>query len=191
FTHAQFTVDLIRAALARGRELTPVRATPRAEPQVRELQPSDRAQVENIASQCGICRPEEGVPGTVANGDRLANGPPNEHHGVVVEWADQVVGFAEIGKLRQTGNTYGLHRIAVAPSAQGQGLGVCLLREVEAQMVALGGRLLVAETSSRACQAPARHFFLRQGFRLVGNVPDFYREGESRLTYVKYLRTED
>ena len=59
------------------------------------------------------------------------------------------------------------------------------------QVAAAGGHLLLAETSSHSCHAQARQFFLRQGFRLVGDVPDFYREGESRLTYAKYLADKE
>jgi hypothetical protein len=47
--------------------------------------------------------------------------------------------------------------------------------------------VLIAETTSQPAAFQGRQFFLRQGFRLVGDVPDFYRESESRLTYAKYL----
>jgi D-alanine-D-alanine ligase len=187
-THAQFTVDLVRAALARGQKPTPIRVTPAAEPQVRLLHAADRDLVDKIANQCGVCRSHEAAPEGEANGNHLANGWWTDYDGVVVEKADQVVGFASFEKLPQTGSTYHLRGLAVTPSAQGHGLGWHMLRAVEAQVLAAGGHILMAETSSKPCHAPARQFFLRQGFRLVGDVPEFYREGESRLTYAKYLK---
>jgi hypothetical protein len=59
---------------------------------------------------------------------------------------------------------------------------------VEQQVREAGGKVLLAEVSSQPAQAAARQFLQRKGFRQVGDVPDFFREGASRLTYALYLR---
>jgi hypothetical protein len=47
--------------------------------------------------------------------------------------------------------------------------------------------MLLVDLSAHAAHAPARQFLTRQGFRLVADIPDFYREGEGKLTYARYL----
>jgi hypothetical protein len=49
------------------------------------------------------------------------------------------------------------------------------------------GRLLVIETSSKSTYANTQRFYLKCGCKLGEAIKDFYREGEDRLTFVKYL----
>jgi hypothetical protein len=58
---------------------------------------------------------------------------------------------------------------------------------VESNVSETGGRLLLAEVSAHAAHAPARQWLLRDGYRQVGDVPGYYREGEGILTFARYL----
>jgi ribosomal protein S18 acetylase RimI-like enzyme len=80
-----------------------------------------------------------------------------------------------------------LYWIAVHPAAHGQGIGKKLLVAVEGELRAAHARWLVAETSAMAEYESTRHFYLRTGFDELGNIPDFYRQGDGRLTYAKRL----
>jgi D-alanine-D-alanine ligase len=186
-THPQFTVDLVRAALARGKKPRLLKPKKSAELRTRAPRPGDREAVRQILEGCGVFRPEELATTLKRFDSALANGKANGYHFVVVEQEDRVAGYACYGKAPPAEDSYHLHGLAVAASLHGQGLGYHLLRAVEAEVAAAGGRVLVVETSSQPSRIQARQFFLRQGYRLAGDVPDFYREGEARLTYAKYL----
>lgn len=70
---------------------------------------------------------------------------------------------------------------------QGRGIGSALLRRVEKEVRAQGGRLLLVETSSTPAYAPARRFYESQGFRYEAVVHDFYAQGDDLLIYAKRL----
>jgi len=58
-----------------------------------------------------------------------------------------------------------LHRMRVAPSCQGHGYGVALLRELEARIAAAGYPLILATTSEKQQRALA--FYPAQGYQTV------------------------
>ena len=101
--------------------------------------------------------------------------------------AGALVAYACYGPTPGTDGTYDLYWIAVDPAAQGAGEGTRLLGEVEQQLRTRAGRLLVAETSSRADYAPTRHFYERRGYREVARVADFYAPADDRVIYAKRL----
>lgn len=101
--------------------------------------------------------------------------------------SDALIAYACYGATPGTDGTFDLYWIAVHPTAQGAGEGGRLLGEVERQLRARTGRLLVAETSSRAEYAPTRHFYERQGYQAVARVADFYAPADDRVIYAKRL----
>jgi hypothetical protein len=58
---------------------------------------------------------------------------------------------------------------------------------VEQQLRTRAGRLLVAETSSRANYQATRRFYERRGYREVARVADFYAPADDRVIYAKRL----
>jgi ribosomal protein S18 acetylase RimI-like enzyme len=62
-----------------------------------------------------------------------------------------------------------------------------LLDEVEADVAAKGGRLLVAETSDTPAYGRARGFYLARGFSVAATVADFYQVGDGKVIFVKRL----
>ncbi len=74
------------------------------------------------------------------------------------------------------------------PSAQGRGVGHALLAQVEAEVRARGGRLLVIETSDTPACAPARRLYETSGYRCKAVVPNFYAPGDGLLIFSKSLK---
>ena len=101
--------------------------------------------------------------------------------------ADALLAYACYGPTPGTDGTFDLYWIAVHPGAQGAGEGSRLLAEVEQQLRTRAGRLLVAETSSRADYQPTRRFYERRGYREVARVADFYAPADDRVIYAKRL----
>ncbi len=98
---------------------------------------------------------------------------------------DFPVGYACFGPTPLTEGTFDLYWIAVDPGCTGQGIGSRLLAAVEREIQRVNGRMLVIETSSRQSYQLTRQFYLRNQYRLAETIPDFFHEGEDRVTYVK------
>jgi D-alanine-D-alanine ligase len=186
-THANFTVDLVRAALARGKKASSRRVKKSVEPVLRGLRLADREPLLKLMETSGVFNPEEVAAMLERVEQTLVRNERSDFHFIIAERDERVAGFVCYGAVPRTGGAYQVFGLAIVPSAQGTGLGLRLLRAVEARVLTAGGRVLLGETSSQPGHTQARQFFLRQGFRLVGDVPDFYREGDGRLTYAKYL----
>jgi D-alanine-D-alanine ligase len=187
-THSQFTVDLVHAALARGKKNPAARLKRVGTTSVRTAKAGDRAVVAEITQGAGCFCPEA-VRATLERFDRaLADNHRGAYHFLVAERPAGVIGCACFGKSEKSADAYTLFDLAVAPAVQGQHIGRDLFARVEANVTDGGGRLLVVDASSHPGQTRARLFFLQQGLRLVGDIPDYHREGESKLTYVKYLK---
>jgi GNAT superfamily N-acetyltransferase len=77
--------------------------------------------------------------------------------------------------------------VAVDPEYAGQGIGTLLLKHFEDEVRRGKGRLIVIETSSTQEYSPTRQFYLKNGYTLAEAIKDFYRIGEDRVTYTKYL----
>ena len=86
-----------------------------------------------------------------------------------------------------TQGTYDLYWIAVDPAAQGRGIGRALLAQVEAEVQARGGRLLLIDTSDTLAYASARRLYETSGYRLEAVVHSFYAPGDSLLIFAKEL----
>jgi ribosomal protein S18 acetylase RimI-like enzyme len=98
---------------------------------------------------------------------------------------DQLAGYACYGPTPLTVGAFDLYWIAVDPEYSGQGIGTLLLQAVEQNICECGGRMLLIETSSGQNYERTRHFYLKNGYVLVGTIQDFYRCGEDRVTYLK------
>jgi hypothetical protein len=51
----------------------------------------------------------------------------------------------------------------------------------------MGGRLILAETSSQMKYESTRQFYLRQGYRELSRIKDYYRLGDDLIVFGKYI----
>jgi ribosomal protein S18 acetylase RimI-like enzyme len=118
--------------------------------------------------------------------------PPSSYEflGVFAE-DDTLVGYACYGPTPGTDATFDLYWIAMHPAAQGTGEGGRLLGEVERRLCSRGGRLLVAETSSRTAYEATRRFYDARGYSEAARVADFYAPADDRVIYTKRLAGAD
>lgn len=119
--------------------------------------------------------------------DYLEEGEESGYYFLFAVHEDRTVGYACYGEIAGTEGSYDLYWIAVHNDCRGQGFGRILLDKTHETIRAMGGRLVVAETSSLEKYAPTRHFYLNNGYAEEGFVKDFYKPGDGRLTYVKRL----
>jgi ribosomal protein S18 acetylase RimI-like enzyme len=101
--------------------------------------------------------------------------------------SNTVLGYLCYGPTPLTVGTYDLYWIAVDPDCAGQGIGTLLLKHFEDEAARKKGYLIVIETSSTPEYTATRQFYLKNGYRLAETIKDFYRRGEDRVTYTKYI----
>jgi ribosomal protein S18 acetylase RimI-like enzyme len=113
------------------------------------------------------------------------------HRCFVWDEAGKPLGFAYHALEDMTDRTWYVWWIAVAADQQGRGLGGELLAFTEADVRALGGRLLVIETSDTAKYEPTRRFYLKRGYTAAARIPDFYADGDGMSVFTKKVRSEE
>ena len=151
------------------------------------LTPADRPAIEAILRESGAFRDEEVAVGLELVDETLDPGPSTDYQWVVAERSGRVVGFACYGPVPMTDGTFDLYWIAVGREEKGSGLASRLDEAVAERVRSVGGRWVLAETSSTPPYTAARRFYAKRGYDLVERIPDFYREGDDRLTFGKRL----
>ena len=96
-------------------------------------------------------------------------------------------GWAYFARNAASNQVWDLWWIGVTPDRHGEGIGRALLTAVESHVLAAEGRLLIVETSSLPTLARARKFYMRSKYVACGEVPDFYADGDNKITFAKRL----
>lgn len=151
------------------------------------IRPGDRDAIERILRASRAFREEEIAVGLELVDETLDPRPDTDFRWIVAERGSDVLGFACFGPVPMTDGTFDLYWIAVANEARGSDVATRLDRAVEDEARGQGGRWVLAETSSTAPYAPARRFYAKRGYSLVERIPDFYRDGDDRITFGKRL----
>ncbi len=154
---------------------------------LRGLRAGDRSAIARILEASGAFQDHEVAVGLELVDESLDPGPSTDYSWFLAERDGRVVGFACYGPVPLTVGTFDLYWIAVEPEARGSGVAAKLDEAVTAAVRDLGGRWLLAETSSTPPYGPAHAFYLRRGYRLIERIEDFYRSGDDRLTFGKRL----
>jgi len=162
-------------------------ATPDASITTRPFEAHDRETVARILKDVGNFSAHEQTIALELIDAWLSTGEASDYMCWVLEDATGVRGYICIGPTPLTDGTFDLYWIAVDPSAQGRGYGQALTRLAEDEARARGGRLLLIETASQSSYAPTVRFYERAGYELVSTIPDFYKPGDDKLTFVKRL----
>jgi ribosomal protein S18 acetylase RimI-like enzyme len=119
--------------------------------------------------------------------DYIANGDASTYYFLSYRLNGRVAGYACYGRRSLTESTFDLYWICSAPSAQRKGVGHALLQRTEQEIRAMGGRLVMVETSSLPEYEPARRFYDSHGYRRQVIIEDFYAEGDGLVLYSKKL----
>jgi len=96
-------------------------------------------------------------------------------------------GYICFGPIPMTDHRYDLYWIATDRGRFRQGVGGELLQAMTARVAARKGKRIYVDTSSTPPYGAAREFYEKHGFHLAGALPDFYREGDSKMIYMKEI----
>jgi len=153
----------------------------------RPLEARDRPAIVDLVSLVGNFSSDEVEVALELVDEWLADGEKSDYICWVIEDDEGVRGYVCIGPTPLTDGTFDLYWIAVDPSAQGRGYGQILTKVAEDEARARGGRLLLIETASHETYAATIRFYERAGYELVSRIPDFYKEGDDKLTFAKRI----
>ncbi len=117
--------------------------------------------------------------------ERLNKGIKSGYHFLFAEIDNTLIGYTSYGKIACTDASYDLYWIIVHKDYQGYKIGKKLLKESEEKIKNLGGKRIYVETSSREQYVPTRQFYLKQNYIEEAVLKDFYKEGDSKVIYLK------
>jgi len=148
----------------------------------------DAPQIRQLVSQTNVFSPEEVDTAEELLQETLQFGVEKTgYHFVFLEDAEHFLGYSCYGLIPLTAQSYDLYWIAVSPRAQQRGLAQKILQKTEECIRKIGGQQLHAETSGTPAYAAARAFYLKNGFIKAATFKDFYKAGDDKVMFVKYL----
>jgi GNAT superfamily N-acetyltransferase len=154
---------------------------------IRPLRREDRAPLESLVRATGVFTEDE-VGIALELIDVVLDRPGQKDYIIrVSEEGGAVAGYYCVGPTPATESTFDLYWIAVDPARHGTGVGASLDRHALDLIRELGGRLVIAETSSRPAYDGTRAFYLRRGYSELARIKEYYRPGDDLVVYGRYL----
>lgn len=154
----------------------------------RSLKTEDIEKIRGLVASLGHFSEEEVAISAELAEESVAKGPAKAgYYFSFLEENDVLMGYACYGPIPFTQTVYDLYWIIVSAEFQRLQIGRRLLEDVEQSVLKEGGDTLYAETSSEEGYTAARAFYLKNGFVLFSEYPDFYKKGESKLVFRKML----
>ncbi|HNY01630.1 MAG TPA: GNAT family N-acetyltransferase [Bacteroidales bacterium] len=154
----------------------------------REARPEDLEAVREIIVSTGFFYDIEVPVALELLEARLEEGEKCDYHFVFADLDGRTVSYSCFGPIAGTDGSYDLYWIATHNDLRGKGIGYQVIEETHRIIREMGGRLVIAETSTLDKYAPTRHFYDRTGYTLEARIDDFYREGDGKVFFVKRFR---
>lgn len=170
--------------------LSTTSSTPRSKPEAfrNQTRHADVGAVERLVWSTGVFSADEIAIARTLVEESLAKGAEaSGYHFLFADRLDGIDGYTCFGPIAGTVNRWELYWIAVDARARRSGLGKRLQAATETAVKAMGGVMLIAETSTRDDYAPARRFYLAQGYKLLAQIPDWHADGDGLAIFGKRL----
>jgi len=156
---------------------------------IRKLKHNDRDEIQGILTDTQHFNDDE-IKVALELIDIYLNDEKQADYIIYVITADDTnkpAGYICYGRRPLTDSTYDLYWIAVDPKVHGKGTGSMLVKHMEDDLRAMGGRLILIETSGKPEYENERRFYLKNGYEVQTVIKDFYRSGDDLFVYRKYL----
>lgn len=155
---------------------------------IRNTHPDETDDLVELALRTGLFTPEDADLLLRSTLDQLHAGTLGEgHFAFVLESDGQARGWVYFSDNPRANGVWDLWWIGVDPACRGRGIGAQLMAFVESYARDRGARLLQVETSDTDALASTRAFYARLGYATCGRVPDYYADGDGKITFVRRL----
>lgn len=156
---------------------------------IRPLMAKDRQMLQEMVIGVGVFTKEE-VEVAMELIDIVLQNEHQKDYKIVcaVDDQDRPLGYICYGPVPMTQGTFDLYWIVIHPEVQGRNIGPSLMDYLEQEVKRVGGRMILADTSSISSYDKAQRFYRGEGFQEVARIADYYWEGNDRITYCKKIR---
>jgi ribosomal protein S18 acetylase RimI-like enzyme len=151
----------------------------------REVRPSDPGAVRSIVDSTGFFYPIEIPVAVELVEEKLQLGKDCDYEFVFAEFDGVTVAYTCFGPIAGTEGSFDLYWIVTHNDFRGRGIGKLIIEETHRIIRSMGGRLVIAETSSTEKYLPTRRFYESLGYVNEGMIKDFYTPGDGRVFFVK------
>ncbi len=152
-----------------------------------EVRPGDIEIVRDIIVSTGFFYDFEVPVAVELVQDRLDLGDQSDYHFLFAEVDGMTVSYTCFGPIAATEGSFDLYWIATHNDYRGKGIGNLLIGETHRIISEMGGRIVIAETSTLEKYLPTRHFYDRIGYTKEAQIDDFYKVGDGKVFFVKRL----
>ncbi|MBF0336343.1 MAG: GNAT family N-acetyltransferase [Nitrospirae bacterium] len=156
----------------------------------RQVRDTDRDDVGRILGATGVFHRREVDVAEELVIDALEKGTESEYLFIFADVDGITAGYICYGAISMTEAGFDLYWIATDPRYYNRGIAATLLREAEGHIVALGGKYIFVETSSKVQYLPARGFYKKHGYIEVARVPNYYADGDDKVILMTTLGGE-
>jgi ribosomal protein S18 acetylase RimI-like enzyme len=155
---------------------------------IRKLEQKDRSVIEKILIDTKVFSREE-INVALELIDIYINDKKQKDYNLFsfVDENDSVLGYTCYGKTPMTESTFDMYWIAVNPECHNKGIGKQLLEYIEQNIVSLGGKLIVVETSSREDYLNTRMFYIKSDYKELSRIKNYYKDNDDLVVYGKYI----
>ncbi len=152
----------------------------------RELKASDVAAIRDILNSSGFFYDHEVAVALELVEENLNKGEEASGYVfLIAEDEDKLLGFACYGKNPCTEDSFDIYWMAVRQDQRGSGIGREMVKRIEEDIASLSGKNIWIETSSRPLYEPTRMFYVKIGYTLVAELPNFYAKNDHKSIYLK------
>lgn len=152
-----------------------------------KVRPADPDGISRILASAGNFYPFEIDIAIELLDDFTLNGRKSPYQFIFADTGKELAGFVCYGPIPLTEKRYDIYWIAVSKEIQNKGIGKALLKDAEKRIAAQKGKYLFIETSSRPDYADTHIFYERCGYRCAARIPDFYRDDDDKMIFMKKL----
>jgi ribosomal protein S18 acetylase RimI-like enzyme len=150
-----------------------------------EATPADIEKIREIVTSSGFFYDFEIPVAVELVEDRLRDGDESGYFFVFAEADGKTVAYSCYGPVACTEGGFDLFWIVTHNDHRGSGIGKILLEETHRRAREMGGRYIIAETSTLEKYSPTRHFYLKNGYEKEAEIADFYKPGDGKAIFVR------
>lgn len=158
---------------------------------IRSIKPSDVEGLEKLLKKIPNFNEAE-VKVAMELIEITVNNPDQTDYNIFVYEEDgKILGYHCTGKRPLTDAVYDLYWIVADPEHSGKGIGKNLLEHAENFVKERKGRWILAETSSKESYLSTQSFYLRNNYKILSEIKDFYAVGDNLLIFGKYFNNKN
>lgn len=158
---------------------------------IRRIKKKDRAGLVKLINSNNIFKKSEMKVAVDLIDEALELEKPDEYDYNIFVYVEgnEVKGYHCTGKRYMTKGVFDLYWIMVDQKEHGKGIGKKLLKHADRFVRKNDGYLIIAETSSTKKYNSTRQFYLKNRYKVLAEIKDFYKFNDNLIIFGKYLTT--